>query len=161
MLDKEVEDIVIDKSGGNITFDDGFTADSLDATGTDGAHTIDFNGQAITLAGALEVQGHSDGPTFYSTDDTSTDMQGASITLGGNSTIAGYSGNLLEVDNLDFDLAGNTLTATYCDIEDSTCTNGTGDATSDTNNEGTGNSGWNFGGVSALPYYYRRRKMVA
>ncbi len=155
--DEIIEQIIIDKSGGNLKFTGGFTADFMQATGTLGAHTVDINGQTgIILAGALTFTKSANGPRFE-TALASTDMQNGKIKIGAASVINGYSGNQLTVENLDFDVNSQTLTATFCDIDNSDVTNlGTADATAASNTDVTpaSSDNWDFGAPVGNPWYY-------
>lgn len=87
------------------------------------------------------------------------------LTLRGSVIIAGSNGSLLNIRDLDLDLAAGVLgTASYCSVYDSICTYTTAmmDANDGTNiNAGGTNTGWDFG--SAIPVfmnYYMQQGMV-
>jgi len=139
-----VEDIVINKSGGVITFTDDFTCDSFQADAGD----MDINGKTITSEGNVDINGGSAGAQFY--DGAAHDMDNGKLICGSAGasalTLDGDVGEQLEIDNLDFDLQNaSTGAATFCDVEDSDNATGTIDATAASNNDNGNNTGWNFG----------------
>jgi len=68
-----VEDIVVNKPAGTLTFSGGWTADSFDAV----QGTVDFNGQTLQTTGQFRIQGGA------SIVDAADAMNGTSLTVGG------------------------------------------------------------------------------
>ena len=85
LFDKTVEDIVVNKTGGTITFTDGWVADSFDAQDGD----IDFNQQTLETTGLFRIR---DGVTFPAGDDLFNDV---SIEAGGGFDFDGGLGTEL------------------------------------------------------------------
>lgn len=138
--DLAIEDLVINKTAGTVTFSDGFTTDSL--TGTDG--DCDFNGKTITVAGNVTFD-KSTG--FRLWNGTDADQSSGVFNYGGVLTLTGVGGDLLAIDDLDFvNTASDNPSATYCTVTNSNVT-GTGpqiDATDGTSQDNGGNTGWDF-----------------
>ena len=80
-MDQVIEDLVIDKSTGTLTFSGGLTTDVL--TGQNG--TLDFNGQSITVSGDLELQ------SGCAIASDAAAVNGASITVGGDCSFDGQT----------------------------------------------------------------------
>jgi hypothetical protein len=140
---RAVEDIIINKSGGRVTFNEGCTTDSL--TGIDG--DCDFNGKVINVVGNV-VFDKSTG--FRLWDGSTADQSNAKIDYDGDLTLIGVNGNLLAINNLDFvNTVADSPTATYCNVTNSQRT-GTGpniNALDGTSIDSGSNTGWNFGAI--------------
>jgi len=85
-LAKAVEDLIVNKTGGTVTFTDGFTSDSFDLQ--DG--TVDFNGQSITSSGALTIGSNG--------DVDASGLVGSALTVNGDFTATGSDGDLLTLN---------------------------------------------------------------
>lgn len=156
---EETADIVLDGSG---AFDLGSAADTFGGTVTiSGDYTLgadfscagfvgssgdfDLNGHTITSSGNVDINGSS-GFRFhngidYSMSDGKFDVDGGAVTLDGS------QGDQIYVEDLDFDLAtGVTGTANWAHVTNSVCTyvDSEFDATSHGNDDGSGNTGWDF-----------------
>ena len=84
--DSTVEDIWVYKSGNTLQFTSGVTADSLIVDWGN----VDFNGQDITTTGNFEIreQGVMD----------KTNLAGTDIVVGGNGTLRGRPGDIMDID---------------------------------------------------------------
>ena len=136
--------------------------------GTDG--DIDLNGCTLTAGDDISITGTDQSFRFFNGVNYSmrNDLETADGKIEvdvGSVIIAGSNGSLLNIRDLDLDLAAGVLgTASYCSVYDSICTYTTAmmDANDGTNiNAGGTNTGWDFG--SAIPVfmnYYMQQGMV-
>lgn len=141
-----IEDLVVDKPGGRVTFGNSFTTDSFVFDDGD----VDVNGYVVTVAGALDVNGGSGLARFW--DGASADMSNGQIVVGGNLTMDGAAGFQLLITNLDFVANGGLATTTCATVTNSQNTGSINiDATGVGNvDNGGGNTGWNFGQVPSV-----------
>jgi hypothetical protein len=82
-----VEDIIVFKSGGTITFTGDATTDSF--IGEWG--NIDFNGQNITTLGSFEIREQA--------DMDPTNLSGTDLVIGGDAYLWGAPGDLMDIDS--------------------------------------------------------------
>ncbi len=147
-----LEDLIVNKLSGSLTFTGGWTSDSLDVQ--DGA--VDFNGQTIVTTGNLTIQS---GSTIAG---GTTAMNGADITVGGTFTASGVSGTELDL----LATAGWTIDATsggyahWVNVEYCNATAG-GLIIAQYSTDGGNNTGWIFrDGALRTQMHRRRTKMV-
>ena len=139
-LDKAVEDIVINSAGATKQFTDGVTTDSFNAT----AGTVDFNGQAITTT----TDGGASGNFTIGTGAqvTGDGLGGSTLTVGGNLSLNGELGDLLDLteDSTTWYLnTTGTAQADYVNVSYSNADGGT--AITQTNStDSNNNSNWLF-----------------
>ena len=142
-------------------------------TGTVG--DVDLNGKTVTVGGNTDSQdtnkgnvdidgGTGDVGGFRFHNGTDYDMSSGVFDMDdGLLTLDGTSGNHLEIDDLDFNLATSvTGTAVWCDVVGSVNTYVTSeiDATSNCSDD-TGNTGWDFGAAgNAMPMAIHHYKMA-
>jgi len=81
LYDMSVEDLLIDKSSGTLTFTDGGTTESY--TQNDG--TVDFNGQTLTSSGDFTI--------LLGAQVVGSGLNGADLTVGGDLALEGQAGS--------------------------------------------------------------------
>lgn len=132
-----VENIVVNKSGGTLTFTAGWTADSFLAI----AGTVDFNGQTIETVGDFII---TKGAAIATGADA---MDGVALTVGGFLSLNGTGAGLLDLragvgDPWTLDVTGKadvaTATVANCDASGGT------EIQALYSTEGSGNTNWNF-----------------
>lgn len=130
-----IKALVVNKSGGTLTFTGGWIATVYTQT----LGTVDFNGQTLETTGNFTI---AVGALIASGTDT---MNGVALTVGGDFSVAGIDGTLLNLRGTSawtLDVAGRA-TATYVDVSYSNATAGsTVFAQGSTNN--SNNSRWSF-----------------
>lgn len=145
--DVTIEDVVIDKSAGTVTFTDGFTTDSFTLT----AGTIAFGTTPDTITSGGNWTIGANGQV------NPTNLGGWTWAVGGNLSLSGESGDLL---NLAASAAWHlhvtgTATASYVNAAYSDASGYTEiDADDGTNTDGGNNVNWAFAAAfSGSPWY--------
>ena len=87
--------------------------------------------------------------TITDAGQTSGDQGGILATVGGNLSLSGADGDLLTINNLDFDVTG-TAVAVWCEVTSSDASAGT-EITATNSTPYGGNAGWDFGGSGTPP----------
>ena len=134
---KAIEDLVINKTAGDITLTGWIQTDSFTGTST-GTGTFDPNGQTIAVAG------NSDWAAAFLFDLAANSMDGSMWTVGGNFTCDGQTLNATATWYLQVTgtaVASGTGEVEYCDASGYT----TIDASAGPWVNGRNNSNWNFG----------------
>ncbi|MEK7218136.1 MAG: LamG domain-containing protein, partial [Patescibacteria group bacterium] len=131
-----VEDIVVEKTHGTAQFRGAATADSILVS----SGTVDFNGKAITTIGDLNIG--------VLGQVAPRGLPGSAIAVGGNLSLTGAAGDLLNLSATGawtLDVTG-TATAQYVTAAYSDASGGTEiNALGGTNTNGGNNTNWNFG----------------
>ncbi|MEK7218217.1 MAG: hypothetical protein AAB728_01995, partial [Patescibacteria group bacterium] len=135
LLGESVEDIVINKTHGTVRLTGTGTLDSLLVS----SGTVDFNGKAITTTGNL---------TIGTTGQVNPrGLPGSAIAVGGNLSLTGAAGDLLNLSATGawtLSVTG-TASASYVTAAYSNAGGGTAvDATDGTSTNGGNNTNWNF-----------------
>jgi hypothetical protein len=148
--DETVEDMVIDKSAGTVTFTDSWSADSFDCQ----AGTVDFNGDAFDTIGNFTIGA---GGQIISDADA---MNGVDITVGEDLSLSGQSGDLLTFNATaawTLSVTG-TATASYVAVAHCDASGGTTVLAMDHCTNNGDNLNWLFSAVSMVR---PRRREVA
>jgi hypothetical protein len=146
--DLTIEDVVVNKSAGNLVLTTGCTTDSFTGTST-GTGDFDPNGQTIN------VVGNCSWAAAFLFDSAAACMNGCTWDIGGNFTADGQTLNATATWYLYVDgtaVASGTGEVEYCDASD-----GAGsteiDASAGPWTDGGNNDNWNFtpSGITATP----------
>ncbi|HUW34505.1 MAG TPA: hypothetical protein VM223_23100, partial [Planctomycetota bacterium] len=142
-LYKTVEDIVINKSttAAKVTFTNGWTSDSF--TLTQGTLAFDSTGATLETTGNFTIG------TNGQVDPTNLD--GWTWTVGGDLSLSGESGDLLDLvaTGTWYLQTTGSASATYVDVDYSDASGYTEvDASDGTSTDEGNNSGWDFGGAA-------------
>jgi hypothetical protein len=140
LLEKEVEDLEIDKPAGTVTVIDSFTTDSF--AGTDG--TLNPNGKTITVTGGMD----------WASGFVIADPVGSTFVVGGNFTanaqdISGASGEWF------LKVSGTAVASGVGDVAHSNAGGFTEiDASVGPWADSGNNTNWNFGVAAGNPWYH-------